>query len=202
MNKAVVLTNQLIKDYLLNYARSLIYTTSLNCSSIISADCSFDLLEDGTAGKVRAMIYALLWNDSFNSPQLADNLQHLILYSLDLLQRHLAPFPPAMVSLPDHLEGQQSRKLLPPIIPIMSCFPRPLSAYLRDRGLNARPITWPTVPKGKDRVRVCLHAGNSREDIKRLVEGIVQWADVEMMTRGLARRDETITIAMAFEAEL
>lgn len=49
---AVVLTNQLIKDYLLNYARSLIYTTSLSCASVISADCSFDMLEDGTATKV------------------------------------------------------------------------------------------------------------------------------------------------------
>lgn len=43
--------------------------------------------------------------------------------------------------------------------------------------MNARPITWPTVPKGKDRVRVCLHAGNTREDVERLVDGIVEWAE-------------------------
>ncbi len=40
--------------------------------------------------------------------------------------------------------------------------------------MNARPITWPTVPKGKDRVRVCLHAGNTKEDVERLVDGIVE----------------------------
>jgi 8-amino-7-oxononanoate synthase len=43
--------------------------------------------------------------------------------------------------------------------------------------MNARPITWPTVPKGMDRVRVCLHAGNSREDVDELVNGMVAWAE-------------------------
>lgn len=43
--------------------------------------------------------------------------------------------------------------------------------------MNARPITWPTVPKGKDRVRVCLHAGNTRTEVERLVEGMVRWAE-------------------------
>jgi len=50
---AVILTKTLIRDYLLNYACPLIYTTSLsNAASIIAASCSFDLLEDGTAEKV------------------------------------------------------------------------------------------------------------------------------------------------------
>jgi 8-amino-7-oxononanoate synthase len=59
----------------------------------------------------------------------------------------------------------------------MTSHPRPLSAFLLTLGMNARPITWPTVPKGKDRVRVCLHAGNTREDVERLVEGVVEWAE-------------------------
>ena len=42
--------------------------------------------------------------------------------------------------------------------------------------MNARPITWPTVPKGKDRVRVYLHAGNSWSEIDRLIEAILEWA--------------------------
>ena len=52
---AVLLTNTLIRDYLLNYARPLIYTTSLSNAVIITASCSFDLLEDGTAEKVRVL---------------------------------------------------------------------------------------------------------------------------------------------------
>ena len=50
---AVLLTNTLIRDYLLNYARPLIYTTSLSNAAIIAASCSFDLIEDGTAERVR-----------------------------------------------------------------------------------------------------------------------------------------------------
>lgn len=42
--------------------------------------------------------------------------------------------------------------------------------------MNARPITWPTVPKGKDRVRVCLHAGNTEEEVTKLAKEMVVWA--------------------------
>ena len=42
-----------MRDYLLNYARSLIYTTSLSYANIVAAECSFDMLEDGTAQQVR-----------------------------------------------------------------------------------------------------------------------------------------------------
>jgi hypothetical protein len=45
--------------------------------------------------------------------------------------------------------------------------------------MNVRPITWPTVPKGKDRVRICLHAGNTKEEVDGLIDEILKWA-VEM----------------------
>jgi 8-amino-7-oxononanoate synthase len=41
-----------------------------------------------------------------------------------------------------------------------------------------RPIVPPTVPEGTQRVRVCLHAGNSFEDVERLVARIGEWLDV------------------------
>jgi 8-amino-7-oxononanoate synthase len=49
---AIILTSPLIRDYLLNYARSLIYTTSLSYANIIAADSSFDMLTDGIAQQV------------------------------------------------------------------------------------------------------------------------------------------------------
>ena len=45
----MILTSALIRDYLLNYARSLIYTTSLSYANIIAVDSSFDMLTNGTA---------------------------------------------------------------------------------------------------------------------------------------------------------
>ena len=58
----------------------------------------------------------------------------------------------------------------------MTSYPRPLAARLRTAGLNARPITWPTVPKGKERVRICLHAENSFEQLDLLIQYSIQWA--------------------------
>ncbi|KAF9459029.1 pyridoxal phosphate-dependent transferase [Collybia nuda] len=157
---AVILTNTLIRDYLLNYARSLIYTTSLSFANIIAADCSFDLLTDGMA------------------QTLANDLLDLSAYFTQYIRPHLVRIPPKLLSLPEHLRDDISLNHDPPspIIPIMTSHPRPLSAYLLALGMNARPITWPTVPKGKDRVRVCLHAGNTREDVEKLAHGAIRWA--------------------------
>lgn len=57
---AVILTDEVVRDYMLNYARSLIYTTSLTYANIVAIDCSFDFLENGVAQKVRHS-FAIDW---------------------------------------------------------------------------------------------------------------------------------------------
>ncbi|WMN11464.1 pyridoxal phosphate-dependent aminotransferase family protein [Marivirga salinae] len=49
------------------------------------------------------------------------------------------------------------------------------SKYLNDKGFDVRPILSPTVPKGKERVRICLHAFNSEEEITNLCHHINQY---------------------------
>ncbi|KAI0363864.1 PLP-dependent transferase [Pilatotrama ljubarskyi] len=162
---AVLLVTPLVRDYLLNYARSLIYTTSLSNANIIAAECSFDMLESGEAEQLSAKLLSL-------SAHLTSSLRQ------ELASRRI---PPSLLSLPTHLSatypGNDPTRLPTPIIPVLTPHPRPLSAHLRVRGLNARPITWPTVPKGADRVRVCLHALNEREEVDRLVGAMVEWAE-------------------------
>lgn len=63
------------------------------------------------------------------------------------------------------------------IIPILTPHPFALSARLISLGMNVRAIMFPTVPKGKERVRICLHAGNSTEEVNKLIAGIVSWAE-------------------------
>ena len=85
---AAILTNDLVRDYLLNYARSLIYTTSLNYATIIGIDCGLDLLEDGTVHKVKQISsYYFQELKFFHSSPLTFSIFHPILlrsYSLDL----------------------------------------------------------------------------------------------------------------------
>lgn len=66
-----------------------------------------------------------------------------------------------------------------PIIPLLTAHPRVLSAYLISKGFLVRPISYPTVPKEEARVRVCLHAGNTEEEVRRLAEVVREWIGIE-----------------------
>jgi 8-amino-7-oxononanoate synthase len=62
---------------------------------------------------------------------------------------------------------QKSRS---PIQPLYIGGLRPLSQILREKGLDVRPIFPPTVPRGKECLRVVLHSFNREEEIDQLVQ--------------------------------
>lgn len=62
-----------------------------------------------------------------------------------------------------------------PIFSLRSPVPRKLAAVCQQEGFIVRAIMSPTVPAGKERVRVCLHAGNTVEEIDGLVGTIQNW---------------------------
>ena len=43
---------------------------------------------------------------------------------------------------------------------------------IQQQGFDVRPILQPTVPKGKERVRICLHSFNTEEEVAKLAEVI------------------------------
>ena len=47
-----------------------------------------------------------------------------------------------------------------------------MALAIQKDGYDVRPILSPTVPKGKERIRVCLHAFNSEEEINGLLESL------------------------------
>ena len=62
-----------------------------------------------------------------------------------------------------------------PIFSLCSPNPRSLALTCQKAGLVVRAIMPPTVPKGGQRARVCLHTDNTEQDIDRLVTVIAQW---------------------------
>jgi 8-amino-7-oxononanoate synthase len=45
-----------------------------------------------------------------------------------------------------------------------------VATKLQNKGLDIRPIVSPTVPKGKERLRICLHEFNTEEEILRVFD--------------------------------
>jgi len=64
-----------------------------------------------------------------------------------------------------------------PIFALLTPEPRNLAKFCQESGFMVRPIVPPTVPEGTQRVRVCLHAGNSFGDVEKLVGRIREWLE-------------------------
>lgn len=50
-----------------------------------------------------------------------------------------------------------------------------LSLELEKQGFDVRPIMSPTVPKGEERLRICIHVYNTDEDIKKLCQFLLNY---------------------------
>lgn len=54
-----------------------------------------------------------------------------------------------------------------------------------------RAVVSPTVPLGTERVRVCLHAGNTVEEVENLVEALQRWCESSLGGKGEEERVTT-----------
>ncbi|MGB2087233.1 MAG: aminotransferase class I/II-fold pyridoxal phosphate-dependent enzyme [Psychroflexus salarius] len=135
---AVILGSEALKSYLVNFSRSLIYTTAISTRQT-----------------------ALIWaahQEFKKNLSLVHQLQTNIALFLEQVQQ---------LQLEDYFITSQSA--------IQSCIISGNSACkniaeaLEKEQFDVRAILSPTVPKGKERLRFCLHAYNSTEEIKRVL---------------------------------
>ncbi|MDP4245062.1 MAG: 8-amino-7-oxononanoate synthase [Bacteroidota bacterium] len=131
---AAVLGSASLRDCLINFARSFIYTTALPESSVAAIRAAYDLFPGMTRERQRLQE----WIERFH--------QAPIRY--ERLNSHT---PIQVVIVPGNDEVKS------------------VSDQLQAAGLDVRPILYPTVPRGAERLRIVLHSFNTPAEIDRLV---------------------------------
>lgn len=139
---AAILGSEQLKDYLINFSRSFIYTTALPPHSVACIMEAYKSLEA---------------SDNSNS-EVVKLQKNIRFFQEEILKYRLNPYFIKSVSA-------------------IHCFIIPgndavkkLALKIQAEGFDVKPIRSPTVPKGKERLRICLHSFNTREDIQSLVK--------------------------------
>ncbi|EGD34380.1 8-amino-7-oxononanoate synthase [Capnocytophaga sp. oral taxon 338] len=136
---AIVLADQIVIDYLINFARSFIYTTAPSPGNIATILASYLLLPElEEKEKLQQNITFFMKKvREFN----AINKEVQFICSQSAIQGLIIPG--------NERVGQ-------------------LACTLQEKGLGIKPILSPTVPKGEERLRICLHSFNTKKEIEHL----------------------------------
>jgi len=164
---AVVLCPPIVRDYLVNYARSLIYTTAMGLPTLAMIKTVYSFLDSGRTVAAQQRLWYLI-------SYLHSALLHL----------PATPYLALTKELPKS-----------PISFLWSPHPRSLAKWCQERGFVVRPIVPPTVPEGGQRVRVCLHAGNTDTEIDGLVAAVRAWIEKQEAEGAGQQRDRPIEVA-------
>jgi len=130
---AVILGSETLKSYLINFARSFIYTTGLSPHAIAAIKIAYEELAETKAIN-----------------QLTRNIKtfHQEIKGLNFIAGNAAIH---CCIIPGNQQVKNAAK------------------QLQAKGFEVKPIVSPTVAKGKERLRFCLHAYNTEAEIKGVI---------------------------------
>lgn len=131
---AVVLGSNALRTYLVNFARSFVFSTALPEHSVSFIKSSYEIFP------------------SMNKERM--KLQQLV----DRFQSAAIRFEKLVSSTPIQAVIIPGNELV-----------RAVAADLQKSGFDVRPILYPTVPKGKERLRIVLHAFNTLDELDKLI---------------------------------
>lgn len=135
---AAILGNRELKSFLVNFARSFIYSTAISPHSVATISSAYTLLEKTEA------IQQLQHNIQFFKLQVTElGLNSIFIESNSAIQSCIVSGNEEVKNLAEKLQQQQ---------------------------FLVKPILSPTVPKGRERLRFCLHSYNSEEEILKVLK--------------------------------
>lgn len=156
---AVICGSQAIKEYLLNYGRPIIYSTSMPMHSLVTIACSYQSMAGPLGESLRTMVQEriqffrqgmsrtmdLVAASSSSSSSSSTKMIIGLVDSISPIQALIIPGNTACVEFCERLwERSKSR-------------------------IRLYPIRSPTVPMGQERVRIIVHAHNTPSEISTLL---------------------------------
>lgn len=138
---AAIIGSKLLREYLINYSRSFIYTTALPKNSVTH---------------IRENIRRNEFLE--NRKQLFQNIRDF----RNLIDQYHIPCisevnsPIQMIHIGNKIETQQK------------------ATFLNENGFLVKAIVSPTIKQGEEAIRICIHAFNTKEEIRLLSETLKQ----------------------------
>jgi len=139
---AAIIGSNALKEYLVNFARSFIYTTALPPHSVATILCAYqELVALKTESSEKD---SLLQNIHFFKKQVKNfQLESFFIESQSAIQS-------CIVSGNNRVKN--------------------ISEEIRKKGFDVKPILSPTVSFGKERIRFCIHSYNSQQEITEVLQ--------------------------------
>ncbi|CAN5271525.1 pyridoxal phosphate-dependent aminotransferase family protein [soil metagenome] len=142
---AIVLGSNLLRDYLINFARPFIYTTAGSFHQLAAIKMAYRLLQ-------------------------ASEIE------IDLLQKNITLFK-ELIKRDNNYPLIESDSAIHCLVLKSNEKAKSVAAELQQAGIDVRAILSPTVPQGTERIRICLHAFNTTEEIILLTDTLNQLTD-------------------------
>ena len=142
---ACICGSQQLIDYLINFARPFIYSTSMPMSHFAAIESAFKFI--GTQENERNRLFS----------------------NIDFFKKSFALLPDGCSTL-----LQASDSAIQVIASEGNEYAKHLATQLRAQDLDVRAILSPTVAKGKERLRICLHSFNTENEIATLINALAQ----------------------------
>ncbi|MGB0524085.1 MAG: aminotransferase class I/II-fold pyridoxal phosphate-dependent enzyme [Flammeovirgaceae bacterium] len=137
---AIIVGSAALRDYLINFSRSFIYTTALPMHALATIESAYVVMSQAT--------------------QEREHLHELIQYFTQTCEQ-----VPAIQLIP-------SESAIQCVLISGNEAVTKVADALQQEGIWAKAVRSPTVAVGKERIRICLHAYNSKVEVDQLITGM------------------------------